>query len=419
MHAFRIGKLFGIDIRVDWSWVFIFLLMTWNLSTLFARWHPEWSTPGHIGLAVTASVLFFGCILAHELAHSVVALRFGLRVRSITLYLFGGVSNIEQEPPTPKVELLTAIVGPITSLLLGVGFASLGSLLTAFTMRDADSAESAAAHLGPLATLLVWLGPINMVIGFFNLVPAFPLDGGRVLRSILWALSGNLRTATLRVSAIGQVIGWVFIVTGIAMSFGAKVPFFGMGVGSGLWLAFVGWFIRNGASQAHRRLTVDEALADRTVSELMRKNGPSVSPDLPLSTLVHDYLVPLDEGALPVVQDGRLVGLISLANLCSIPSAEWPDRRVGSAMQPMTSLVVASPDEPLAEALQKLTGHDLEQLPVLADPGKSPTGDDGKLLGMLRRRDIARRLEHAWQPTPPQGSRPTPGDAAILITKSR
>jgi Zn-dependent protease/CBS domain-containing protein len=391
MHAFRIGKLFGIDIRVDWSWVFIFVLMTWNLSVAFAQWHHDWPPAEYVGVAGVASVLFFGCILLHELAHSLVAMRFGLRVRSITLYLFGGVSNIEHEPPSAKSEFSTAIAGPLTSIALGVVFLAFAAIATAFSLHDVDSAEAAASRLGPLASLLVWLGPINIVIGLFNLVPAFPLDGGRVLRSILWGVSGDLRTATLRVSAIGQAIGWIFIVTGIAMSFGVRVPLFGVGVASGLWLAFVGWFVRSGAYQAQRRLALDDAMAGHTVGELMRRDGPAVSPDLTLTEFVHDYMVRSDERSLPVLANGKLVGMISVAEMRAVPPAAWSATRVGSLMQPRDSLVVASPGDALVDAFQELATRDIDQLAVL---------DHGVLVGLLKRRDVTRWLELAWGRVP-------------------
>ncbi len=171
----------------------------------------------------------------------------------------------------------------------------------------------------------MWLGPINLLIGVFNLIPAFPLDGGRVLRSILWALSGDLRVSTRRASFIGQMFGWLFIVMGIAMFFGMHVPFFGSGPVSGLWLAFIGWFLRSAALQAYSRLAIDEALDGHVVSEVMRRGAPVVSPELPLTTLVHDYFVRSDERALPVLRDDVLVGVIS-----NLGRARGAARRVGS-----------------------------------------------------------------------------------------
>src|SRR5262249_12433427 len=207
----RIGRLFGIDLRVDWSWVFIFVLLTWNLVAVFSRWHPDWTPVEALVIAACASLLFFGCVLLHELAHSLVAMRYGVQVRSITLFLFGGVSNIEQEPPSAKAEFLIAIVGPITSIALGILALVLASLAMTTSMTNAGDAIDAFARLGPVATLLAWLGPINVTIGIFNLIPGFPLDGGRVLRSIFWAASGDLRRSTRWASAVGQAIGWFFI----------------------------------------------------------------------------------------------------------------------------------------------------------------------------------------------------------------
>jgi len=389
MHAFRIGKLFGIEIRVDWSWIFIFVLLTWNLMSVFSRWHPDWPPFEPMAIALVASVLFFGCILLHELAHSLVARRYGLRVRSITLFLFGGVSNIEHEPPSARAEFLIAIVGPLTSILLGMGFLVASTLIVAISLRDANTAWITYAQLGPVETLFAWLGPVNLGIGVFNLLPAFPLDGGRVLRSILWGASGNLRVATRRVSAIGQLFGWVFIVTGIAMTFGAHVIFFGTGLSGGLWLAFIGWFLQSAAAQSYRRLAIDDALAGHTVEEVMRRSGPTVPPELPLAALVHDYLIRSDEHALPVVRDGQLVGLVSLTDVRGVLPANWDATPVSQVMRPHESLLVATPDEPVAQAFQQLAQQDIEQLPVL---------DHGQLVGMLQRRDVARWLELAWGP---------------------
>jgi Zn-dependent protease/CBS domain-containing protein len=390
MNAFRIGKLFGIDIRVDWSWLFIFVLLTWNLSSVFSGWHPDWPSFQAAGVALIASLLFFGCILLHELAHSLVARRYGLRVRSITLFLFGGVSNIEHEPRSARAEFFTAIAGPITSVLLGFGFLFLAAAATPISLANVETAQRGLAQLGPVATLLAWLGPINLVIGVFNLIPAFPLDGGRVLRSILWASSGDLRLSTRRVSAVGQLFGWLFIVTGIAMVFGAHVVFFGTGLVGGLWLAFIGWFLHSAAAQSYRRLAIGDALAGHTVAELMRRNGPTVAPNLAVATLVHDYLIPLDNQAFPVVRDGKLIGLVSLSDVRRVPPAQWSATPVDSVMRADESLALAKPEEPLAEAFEELARRDVGQLPVL---------DHGQLVGMLLRRDIARWLELAWAPS--------------------
>lgn len=250
-HAFRIGSLFGIEIRVDWSWVVIFVLMTWNLVSVFSAWHRDWPASEAFCVALAASVLFFVSLVLHELAHSIVATRHGIHVRSITLFLFGGVSDIEQEPPFAGVEFRMAIAGPLTSILLGVLFLVLALVATAISLVDAGATWTGLAQLGPLTTLLAWLGPLNIGIGLFNLIPAFPLDGGRVLRSILWGVGGDLWQATRRVSILGQLFGWMFVLAGIAMTFGVHVPLFGTGIAGGLWLAFIGWFLHGAALQAY------------------------------------------------------------------------------------------------------------------------------------------------------------------------
>jgi Zn-dependent protease/CBS domain-containing protein len=410
MHSFRIGKLFGIEIRVDGSWLFIFVLLTWNLTTVFSGWHPGWPLEESFAVALAASLLFFSCILLHELAHSLVARRHDLRVRSITLFLFGGVSNIEHEPPSARAEFLIAIVGPLTSILLGAGFLALASLAMPMSLGGHGGAWSGYVRLGPVQTLLAWLGPINLIIGAFNLVPAFPLDGGRVLRAILWGIGGDLKAATRRVSAIGQGFGWLFILTGFAMTFGVRVPFFGTGFLGGLWLAFIGWFLRGAAAQSHKRLAIDEALAGHDVEEVMRVGGATVPPELSLSALVHDHFIRSDERALPVVRDGRLVGLVAMADMRAIPSAEWPTRDVASVMRPRSLLIVGSPREPLAKAFAELAQNDVGQLPVL---------EEERLVGMLQRRDVARWLELAWGPivarssasTALRGSSPAPSQS--------
>ena len=396
MNAFRLGKIFGIEIRIDFSWLFIFALLTWSLSSVFSGWHRDWPSTEAIGVALAASLLFFGCIVLHELAHSLVARRYGLRVRSITLFLFGGVSNIEHEPPSARAEFFTAIAGPLTSILLGFGFLFLTVAFSAVSLVDAETAQQGYAQLGPVATLLAWLGPINLVIGSFNLVPAFPLDGGRVLRSILWASSGDLRPSTRRVAALGQVFGWLFIVTGVAMAFGVHVVFFGTGLVGGMWLAFIGWFLRSAAAQSYQRLAIDEALAGHTVGELMRRSGPTVAPELSLATLVHDYFVQSESRAFPVVRDGRLVGLVSLSEIRRIPPEQWSSTSVESVMRRDDALVVAEPEEPLTQAFEQLAQQNLGQLPVL---------DHGRLVGMLLRSDVGRWLELTWSPGPSVGAR--------------
>ena len=389
-QGIRVGRLFGVDIRIDWSWAFVFILLTWNLVAVFSIWHPDWTPGGIFVVAVAASILFFVCILLHELAHSLVAMAQGTRVRSITLFLFGGVSDIEREPQSPGAEILTAIVGPATSILLGLGFLLATSGITASTIETADGAWQVFGRLGPLATLLAWLGPVNLVIGIFNMIPAFPLDGGRILRAVLWAITRDLRKATRWAAFMGGLIGWFFIAAGIGMSFGAYIPFFGTGIGNGLWIAFIGWFIATAANRTNARMALDEVLAGMMVGQLMQRNVPAVSPDMTLDEVVQDHLVRGSDRAVAVVRDETLLGIVCVSNVRKIPPDQWQTTRVLDVMRSVDELTVTSPQRPLAEAFEQMARQDVDQLPVVIA--------GNRLVGMLRRRDITRWLELSWRP---------------------
>jgi Zn-dependent protease/CBS domain-containing protein len=387
----RVGRISNIEIAIDASWVFIVVLMTWSLAASFSHWHPGWGYAVSIGVAFVAALLFFASVVVHELAHSLVARRFGVPVRRIVLFLFGGVSNIEREPPSPKAEFLTAVVGPLTSILLGVVLLALGSLaIGAPSAMVADPARR-MADLGPGETIVMWLGPINILVGVFNLIPGFPLDGGRILRSILWGATHDLHVATRWASGVGQAVGWGFVFLGIAMAFGAQVPFFGRGLGAGLWLAFIGWFLSSAAAQTWRQLLLHELLDGIPVARLMRPLRQALSPDANLETVVNDWLLGGDERAFPVVDAaGRLVGLTTLSDVRAVPRDRRPATRVADAMTPAERLVTTSPREDLGEALEKLSRTDVSQLPAL---------EDGRLVGMLLRSDVGRWIElHARPP---------------------
>ncbi len=386
MHnAIHIGKVFGINIYVDWSWIFIFLLVLWELAAgVFPQLHPQWG-PGLIwSTAFVASLLFFASVLAHELAHSLVAKANGIPVHDITLFLFGGVSNIQREPTSPAAEFVMAIVGPLTSIVLGVIFLLLSGAVVAGLDVAMGNLPASLAQLDPLSTLLLWLGPINILLGVFNLIPGFPLDGGRVLRSIFWAASKNLRRATQWASWVGQAIAWILIVAGISMVFGMSLPFFGTGLIGGLWLAFIGWFLNNAAVQSYQQVVVEDLLEGVTVAQLMHANTPTVSSSIPVSSLVHDHILGTDERAFPVVDNNRLVGFVCIEDVRKVPREKWDTTTVGEIMTPANQLVVATPGEEASAALNDLALRDVNQLPVV---------QDGRLVGTLRRRDIMRWLQ--------------------------
>lgn len=384
-RGLRIGRLFGINIHIDGSWILIFLLVTWSLASgLLPSWHPEWSVGLRWGVALAASILFFISILLHELSHSLVARAQGLRARRITLFLFGGVSNIEREPPTPKSEFLMAVVGPITSILLGMIFLALAAFGVYGSNIQTEETQTAIRQLGPITTLLLWLGPINIILGLFNMIPGYPLDGGRILRAGLWSLMKDLRKATAWAAGVGRLTGWMFIAAGVAMAFGVELPFFGTGLISGLWLIFIGWFLNSAAQSSYQQTIIRDLLEDVPVFRLMRPNVLTVAPGMTVSHLVYDYLLGVDERAFPVMEGERLVGLVCLEDIRKIPREAWDRATVSEIMTDASHLDVVAPMEDASDALEKLSRRDVRQAPVV---------ENGRLVGLLRRRDILKWLE--------------------------
>jgi Zn-dependent protease len=250
--GFSLGKIFGIAIRINFTWLLILPLIAWNLSTAFANAHPDWSIGLTWGIGLVAALLLFVSVLAHELAHSLVAKKQGIPVDDITLFLFGGVSDIEEEPKSPGGEFLMAALGPLTSFVIGIALLLLGGSITDI-QASGMNAENLLSRLSPFGTVVFWLGSINIVLGIFNLIPGFPLDGGRILRSVVWAISDNLQLATVVAATAGKVIAFLMIGSGILMILGIRIPFFGTGVFNGIWLALIGWFLFSGAQRQSRR----------------------------------------------------------------------------------------------------------------------------------------------------------------------
>jgi Zn-dependent protease/predicted transcriptional regulator len=383
-NGLHIGRIFGINIRIDWSWLIILLLITWNLSAAFSDYHANWLPAARWGLAIVAALLFFASLLAHELAHSLVARARGVPVRNITLFLFGGVSNIEHDPDSPAAEFLITIVGPLTSFIVGVVMLFLGSLIAGPLRDTVSNPQAAFERLGPVPLLLMWLGSINVLLGVFNLIPGFPLDGGRILRSILWSITGNLRRATQWASWTGQTIAFLFMFLGISMVFGTRVPFFGSGLIGGLWLAFIGWFLYAAAVQSYRQIVIQDILENVPVTRMMRPNPPTVLANYSVSHMVHESVMKGDDYAFPVMEDNQLIGLVTLDDVRSVPRDEWDTTTVRQIMTPYNKLAITTTDEEASDAWQKLLERDVRQLPVLRGH---------ELAGLLRRRDIIRWLQ--------------------------
>jgi Zn-dependent protease/CBS domain-containing protein len=381
-QGFRIGRLFGIDVRIDWTWLIIFALVTYSLGTTLGQLHSEWDATLRWGVAIVAALLFFGSVLAHELAHSLVSQARGNPVDSITLFLFGGVSSIREEPDSPQGEFLMAILGPVTSLVIGFALLLIAGVAGGPLAGLSDPAQ-VISELGPVRLILLWLGSVNVILGVFNLIPGFPLDGGRVLRSILWAITDDLRRATRWASWVGQGFGWLMITGGISMVFGATIPFFGSGLFNGLWLAFIGWYLNNASAQSYQQVVVQDILQGVPVGRMMRTNPPTVSPSASVESLVHERIMGTDEHAFPVVDGGELVGVVTLEDVRSVGKEVWASTTVRDIMTSYGQCTLAGPDEDAAEAMTKLATCDVHELPVL---------ENGGLVGVLRRQDVIQWL---------------------------
>jgi Zn-dependent protease len=380
----RLGRIAGIEIVADWSLLIIFLLITFSLAVgVFPAWHPDWGPGLAWGTALGAAVLFFASVLAHELSHALVGRAGGIRIRRITLFMFGGMAHMESEPPSWRSELVMAAVGPITSLALGIVFLFLAGVVSGPIEVDPEEPGKSLAALSPLATLLTWLGPVNILLAVFNLVPGFPLDGGRVLRAIMWGLTGSLRRATRWASAAGQGFAWLLIGTGLMMIFGLRVPVLGGGLLGGMWLMFIGWFLNNAALVSYRQLLVKETLEDVPVARIMQTRVTRVGPRMTVNQLIEEHLMASGQRVFPVEDSGRFVGMVCLQDL--VRSERGARDRITAAdiMTPVADLVCVSVRQDAAEALGILAQRNVNQLPVL---------DGDRLVGLLRREDVLKWL---------------------------
>lgn len=363
----RLGSIAGIDIKINLSWLIIVVFLT---ASLAVGWFPV-ATPGFAPwlywlTGVVVTLLFFASVLAHELAHSLVARWRGIPVKSITLFLFGGVSNLEREPPSAGAEFQMAFVGPLTSLIIGVVLS-----LVALAGR---------ALIWPslLVAALTYLGLGNIGLGIFNLIPGFPMDGGRILRSILWKATGSLRQATRWAATVGQVVAFLFIFAGIWMFFtGAWI--------SGVWIGLIGLFILQAARSQHAQAQMETMLANATVREFMTPPPPPATPDLTLQQVVDDYVLRAGQRTIPVVEQGRLVGIVALRDIRQTPRERWSSMMVRQVMIPRSSLKTMQPDQPMRAALDVLTQARLTQLPVVSR--------HDELIGMLDLSAIVERLQ--------------------------
>jgi Zn-dependent protease len=344
-----IGKAFGISLRLHYSWFLIFLLVTWALAAVyFPSTHPTWSLALKIGAGVITSILFFGSVLFHELMHSIVALREGIQIQAITLFFLGGVSQMAGEPRTAGDEFRMAAAGPFSSLVLG------GLFLVIFYLLNSSTSETAQI----IAAISQYLGIINILLGVFNLIPGFPLDGGRVLRALIWWRSKNLQSATRIASNVGRGIGFLFIIVGIFLAFTGN--FF-----NGIWLALIGWFLESAASSSYKQMMLLELLKGHTASEVMSRDCTVVPPDITIEQLVNEHILSSGRRCFPVASGDRTEGLVTLSSIKAVPSDARERTMVRDAMMPISRVKSVSPNEDLSNVMQILSENDINQVPVV------------------------------------------------------
>jgi Zn-dependent protease/CBS domain-containing protein len=351
----------GISIRLDASWFAIAVLVTWSLAAqLFPAWHAGLPRATYWVMGIAGALGLFGSIVVHELSHALVARRHDIPIEGITLFVFGGVAEMGAEPPSPKAELTMALAGPLASIAIG---------LAAFAGSALAGGSSGG---GVVATVLAYLGMVNLLLAAFNLVPAFPLDGGRVLRALLWRRRGSLVRATHIASRVGIAFSLALMVLG-----GLRV-LLGDLLG-GVWFFLIGMFLRRAADASYQQVVVRGALEHETVKKFMTVGPVSVRPDLTLAEFLDSYVYRYHHKLFPVQDNGRLLGLISTEQLRGVPRAEWPSRSVGAVTVPLSEAVTVTPDTAAMQALGRMRQTGRSRLLVV---------DDGKLAGILSVRDL-------------------------------
>jgi Zn-dependent protease len=363
--SIRVARLLGIDVRLHFSWFLIFFIVVLSLADSFASENVTWSDTKSFVIAVIAAALFFLSVLGHELAHAIVARRFRMSVSSITLFVLGGVANLSKEPPSAMSEFLMAAAGPATSLVIGCAGLGLGFF--------APSLFEAAPVLQPIQPVARYIGTINIWLAAFNLLPGFPLDGGRVFRSIVWGVLKDRLSATRIAARGGQVVAVLLVVAGVLLALRLDATI------NGIWLAFIAYFLWNAATSTLQQERVASVIGGARVGPLMTTDFRSTSPGITVGQLIRDLVLPLNLRAIPVVSGERLLGLVAIGDLRKVDQGRWAETPIEAVMTPASELPTVLPDDPLSAALERFAATDLPLLPVVTD---------GRLVGLLYRESV-------------------------------
>jgi len=364
----KLGRIFGVEIGLHYSWFIIALLITFSVADQFRLNNPHWSDSLRWGLALVTAVLFFVSIVAHELSHALVAKARGLPVRAITLFALGGVAQIEKEAADAKTEFWMGIVGPITSFVIGL-------ICLGITLALGWTPPNFPQQ--PLPAILMWLGVINIGLAIFNMIPGFPLDGGRVLRGLLWWITGNARRATTIAARVGQVIAFLMIIYGVMQFFG------GAGI-NGLWLAFIGWFLLSASRESYAQMVITEGLRGLRVGDVMTSEYTAIDAYLNLQAFAEEYLMRSGRRFFVVTINDRPEGIITPHEINEVPRARWPYTTVADVMRPLDRTRTVAPNTPVTEALEVMASQDLNQLPVVSG---------GALAGLISRSHILQLIQ--------------------------
>jgi Zn-dependent protease/CBS domain-containing protein len=370
--SFRLGKILGIDIRIHYSWFLIFAFVSYYVYGDFHSDNYDFAISLLMGLVASMALLV--CIVAHELAHSLVAMRNGIPVRSITLFILGGVANITKEAERPKTEMLMAIAGPLCSLALGLAFG-------AAWFATGGHHEDATAFHG----LLFWLATLNLSLGVFNLLPGFPMDGGRVLRAVTWQITGNYKKATRIASVAGQIVGWLIAGAGVSI----VIAYLSIGSGpfdlfDGIYFVLLGWFLSSIAASSYRQVAWSEALQGITATSAMVSDFMTISPDISLMQLIRDYIQPNRYRSFVVATQGRFLGVVDVESIRRVSQDRWDMTPAGLVMTPAANAITVAPEEEGISIAEKMEEHRLEGIPVVRD---------GVVIGIVTRNSLARVMQ--------------------------
>ena len=375
--SWEVGRAMGIPIRIHASWFFVFFLVTWTLSTGYL---PE-SLPGltaerYWAMGSIAAVLLFLSVLLHELGHSYVALYYRIPIEKITLFIFGGVAHMRKEAPTPRAEFLIALAGPVVSFVLG------GICFVFVELAEAIQRQHGLQGWIMLGALL---GFVNMQLGLFNMIPGFPLDGGRVLRAGLWAWGNDFYRATKQAAVVGLVCGVLFGLAGLGIMYGAMSGGLTASTASnGGWILVIGMFLFSAALASRRQAAVRESLARIPIRDLMVTAVASIPSQCTLDEAVNQYFQPYGYGGFPVVEDGQLVGMITVPDIQSVPPTLWPWRRVAQVVRPLSESLLIGPDVPVIHAMERMAQDGWDRLIVV---------QDGEIVGLVTHSAIVQFLQ--------------------------